>query len=277
MLRPFLHLALAAATAMASAHLDIINGVPSPVGSASFVAGLRQTSRSVTYCGASLIAPTFLLTAAHCVDEYVKYVDLGAHYAASYPADRAVEIIDRRFHPRYTPTSRSYDLAIVEIKTPSPHAPVKLLWDDDPEVNGAGVSATARGFGVTNASTVTYRGYLMETTVIICSNPICEQILGSAISDSMLCAGGGRFDTCRGDGGGPLTVIKDGEEYITGVTSWGDFYSLCGHRGVPGVYARVSKARAFIEGILAGNKSAGLPKVNPSLVSLGFRSTKAHA
>lgn len=70
--------------------------------------------------------------------------------------------------------------------------------------------------------------------------------------DSQLCAGS-RFeqkDTCNGDSGGPLQMIRHGNrnnnvQYnIVGVTSFG---KGCGTIGVPGVYTRVSHYVDWIE------------------------------
>jgi len=65
------------------------------------------------------------------------------------------------------------------------------------------------------------------------------------IDESMTCAGAqaGR-DTCQGDSGGPL-IFRDANEVTTlyGATSWG---IGCGRAGFPGVYARVSYYRSWI-------------------------------
>ncbi|RLO06739.1 hypothetical protein DYB28_001266 [Aphanomyces astaci] len=63
----------------------------------------------------------------------------------------------------------------------------------------------------------------------------------------MICAGGESKDVCQGNSGGPLTVTRNGIEYLVGVTSLG---FRCGVKGYPGVYARISEARDFIEPFL---------------------------
>ncbi|KAF0748364.1 hypothetical protein AaE_007367, partial [Aphanomyces astaci] len=54
-------------------------------------------------------------------------------------------------------------------------------------------------------------------------------------------------DVCEGNSGGPLTVTRNGIEYLAGVTSSG---FTCGVNGFPGVCARISEERDFIEPFL---------------------------
>ncbi|RHY10743.1 hypothetical protein DYB25_008278 [Aphanomyces astaci] len=64
------------------------------------------------------------------------------------------------------------------------------------------------------------------------------------VNDTMLGAGGEKGeDSCGGDLGGPLTIEINGVVRLVGVASWG---AECGLLDKPGVYARVSTARAFI-------------------------------
>lgn len=52
-------------------------------------------------------------------------------------------------------------------------------------------------------------------------------------------------DSCQDDSGGPLVVKSgvNGMDVLIGVTSWG---RGCGQAGYPGMYARVSTGRTFM-------------------------------
>lgn len=54
----------------------------------------------------------------------------------------------------------------------------------------------------------------------------------------------------QGDSGGPLVCQKDGAWTLVGIVSWGS--SSCS-TSMPGVYARVTELRAWIDSVLAAN------------------------
>lgn len=66
------------------------------------------------------------------------------------------------------------------------------------------------------------------------------------ITPRMICAGlrtGGK-DSCQGDSGGPLTMNSSENLQLIGVVSFG---SGCARPNSPGVYARVSAVRPWIQ------------------------------
>ena len=106
-----------------------------------------------------------------------------------------------------------------------------------------GVMATTTGWGAMTEIGPTSH-VLREVDVPTISNEICKT-RGFNVTESMLCAGGieGK-DACQGDDGGPLFVNKDGNPVVIGVVSWG---RGCGRVGLPGIYARISPARSWID------------------------------
>ena len=64
------------------------------------------------------------------------------------------------------------------------------------------------------------------------------------LTTNMICAGGGKVDSCQGDSGGSLVVNVNGKITLAGVTSWG--YG-CGVTGSPGVYTKVANYIDWIE------------------------------
>ncbi|PWS22599.1 trypsin, partial [Enterococcus faecium] len=72
---------------------------------------------------------------------------------------------------------------------------------------------------------------------------------GPALRDTMVCAGGdGVVGGCNGDSGGPLVCEKAGAWTLVGIVSWGS--GTCTPT-MPGVYARVTALRSFIDQTIA--------------------------
>ena len=74
------------------------------------------------------------------------------------------------------------------------------------------------------------------------------------IEDTEICAmqPGKRIDSCYGDSGGPLVVpAADGDRPVqVGIVSWGEW---CAHESLPGVYARVSAFKPWIDDTIKSN------------------------
>jgi len=159
-------------------------------------------------------------------------------------------------HPDYNKDTTNYDFAIVRLSQPVAlglRAMPACLPDADLGGDAlGGETVTVSGWGSTSSgggqATV-----LQLVNVPAMTNAECRDTgYGeSQITDAMLCAGhidAGGVDSCQGDSGGPLTYTTGGKTYVVGVVSWG---VGCAWANYPGVYARVTHVRDWIDEQLA--------------------------
>lgn len=214
-----------------------------------FMTGIRMTRKGESYCGASLIAPTFVLTAAHCLDDnnggVLPWVSIGSLKTSGVEFGEQIRVIKATKHPLFDSVKLANDLALLELKYPSIAAPVKLF-------NSHPLPTTGQifGYGVTTSWGAVLSDVLRFVDVnVYASNQKCMLDLQMNIDNTMFCAGGqAGKDACDGDSGGPLVVIgAQDETALLGVISYG---RGCGAEYLPGVYANVSQGLEFIKSIV---------------------------
>ncbi|WP_405388050.1 serine protease [Streptomyces sp. NBC_01102] len=241
--------------APAAADSIVVGGRPVPVADSPWVVALSSRARfggtrAGQFCGGVAIAPTKVLTAAHCLRQDVlgaavpEVPDLrviSGRDELSGPGGQEIPVRSARVNPRYDPRTNAADLAVLTLDRALPEGNVIPMAGAGNAAYEPGTAATVYGWGDTTGYGA-YASVLHAAKVRVLSDSACKRaypggLQGSYDASTMLCAGntaGGR-DACQGDSGGPLVA----RGRLVGLVSWG---SGCGSPGSPGVYTRVSAA-----------------------------------
>ncbi len=266
---------------------NVVGGSNAPQGAWPWTVALVSARFADVYqgqfCGGSLIAPEWVLTAAHCVvDSFhagvlrTDEVDvvLGRQDLTSSSGER-VDVSAIVPFPSYAfvgfPTR---DYALLKLATPSTRKKIALVGPEDSVRTAPDTLAAIAGWG-----RLAHGGgnpaVLQQATVPLVANEVCNAPYGGQITSAHICAGyvEGGVDTCQGDSGGPLMVPDGvGGWLLAGLTSYGEG---CAYPNFYGVYSRVAPIKSWVAAVLSGGPHVGIVKSAPALAAPGnpFRYT----
>jgi trypsin len=231
-----------------------------------FTVALEQKRRMI--CTGSLIAPTKVLTAAHCAKGGKrKQLSVFAGSPSISPHGRLprIKVTAVVIDPTYNGRKVERDFAVLTLESAPAVQPIALSTPAESRAaTRPGRIVRSAGFGTRSAWGFNVARRLKATKERVYAGRVCDRAYGKERGfqqATMICALGRRIGrihsrlryrttSCVGDSGGPIVANTPADPRLVGVVSAGSF--PCG-LGAPSIYARVSSRLGFIR------LAAGLP------------------
>ncbi|XP_059007110.1 kallikrein-11 isoform X1 [Mustela lutreola] len=276
---------LALVTGHVGGETRIIKGYQCSPHSQPWQVALFQKTRLL--CGATLIAPKWLLTAAHCRKPWVlsslplshvspllpspasplpsisdrhlshlsRYVvHLGEHNLQRRDGCEQTRTATESFpHPDFNNSlpnkDHRNDIMLVKMATAAFITRAVRPLTLSSRCVTAGTRCLISGWGTTSSPQLHLPHTLRCANITIIKHEECEKAYPGNITDTMVCASVREEgkDSCQGDSGGPL--VCDGS--LQGIISWGQ--DPCAVTRKPGVYTKVCKYVDWIQKTMDNN------------------------
>lgn len=221
----------------------VVGGTPVPEGGQPWLAALLEGGSQ--FCGGSVIAPRWVLTAAHCAEAAnpaVLEVGVGD---LDWTEARRIRVDQVVVHGGYDADRFANDVALLHLVADAGVTPLRIPGDAADRFEVTGTPAEVAGWG-------------SQTPVVGLVPPLGSsarqaslEVVGdrdcAAATDpaTQVCAAALLADACQGDSGGPLVVQGDRGPFQLGVVSYG---TGCAVPLFEGVYSEVNSPgiRSFI-------------------------------
>ncbi|XP_051028927.1 transmembrane protease serine 9 isoform X2 [Acomys russatus] len=250
----------------------IVGGVEAAPGEFPWQVSLRENHEH--FCGATIIGARWLVSAAHCFNEFQDPAQWAAqagsvHLSGSEASAVRARVLRISKHPAYDADTADFDVAVLELARPLRFGRY---------VQPACLPAATHVFPPRKKCLISGWGYLKEdflvkpevlqkATVELLDQRLCASLYGHSLTDRMVCAGylDGKVDSCQGDSGGPLVCEEpSGRFFLAGIVSWG---IGCAEARRPGVYTRVTRLRDWILEVTSAADVPAAPTVAPAPVT----------
>jgi hypothetical protein len=241
--------ASSAAAAASQSNDRIVGGLPVPISQVPWQVAIALSPDVLAgspaqrqICGGSLVAPTLVITAAHCVYDRgftpaSDYTVISGRTDLDNTSEGAESAVADYVHFNYRPQTNAWDVVMFQLATPAVGNPIQIAGPDEASIWKPGRSLLASGWGAISENGPAAAS--LQATDLTAYGTTC---FGLRVDDpaTSFCAGSalGDRDTCYGDSGGPIAApMIEGGYRLIGDTSYG--FGKCGSLD-PGAYGKLA-------------------------------------
>jgi secreted trypsin-like serine protease len=275
----------------------IVGGTPTRIQSAPWQVAVDASPTIYTgsghdrlICGGTLVSPTLVVTAAHCMylvqtgaftsADKLSVISGRTTLSSAEGTETQVDdyrlITDAQGQPLYNPVNQAWDVALLRLAQPATGTPILLAGPDERELWSVGRPIQVSGWGRTAFGGESVDG-LLATEVAVQPDSVCVAGYPRAFSpETQFCAGlqKGGHDICQGDSGGPaVAATAAGGVRLVGDSSYSHDGS-CGSAAYPGVHGRIAedpmrRALQAAASSLTGETIVGTGATAPTALTAG--------